>query len=201
MTQLRIPLDQKRFTSGLRWSDYLAQMGDHRARTAENYGKCVLTDEERHFFGSLHQTPFGLMIAENWCGDVHRNSPMLARIAEAMPGFELRVLARDQHLDLSDCFLNNGYRSIPVMVFFDKDWNEIGHWIERPSRANTIGSSIRAKTIDAAAADQKDAAMVEYRKRMSEAYEGPEGLWRDTVREVRQMLETRLGLLPKEEKK
>ena len=201
MTQLRIPLDQKRFSAGQKWADYMAQMGDHRERTAENYGKCVLTDEERAFFSSLNQAPFGLMIAENWCGDVHRNSPMLARIAEAIPGFEMRVLARDQHPDLSDCFLNNGYRSIPVMVFFDKDWNEIGHWIERPSRANTIGSSIRAKTIDAAATDQKDAAMVEFRKRMAEAYEGPDGLWRDTVREVRQVLETRLGLLPKEEKK
>ena len=40
--------------------------------------------------------------------------------------------------------------------------------------------------------------MVEFRKRMAEAYEGPDGLWRDTVREVRQVLETRLGLLPKE---
>ena len=201
MTQLRIPLDQKRFSSGLHWSDYLAQMGDHRERTAENFGKCALTAEERAFFSSLNQSPFGLMIAESWCGDVHRNSPMIARIAEAIPGFEMRVLARDQHLDLSDCFLNNGYRSIPVIVFFDKDWNEIGHWIERPSRANTVGPSIRAKTIDAAAADQKDAAMLEFRKRMAEAYEGPEGLWRDTVREVRQMLETRLGLLPKEERK
>lgn len=201
MTQLQIPLDQKRWDKGLSWADYLAQMGDHRARTAENYEKCALTAEERAFFSSLHQTPYGLMIAEAWCGDVHRNSPMLARIAEAIPGFQLRVLARDEHSDLSNCFLNNGYRSIPVMVFFDKDWNEIGHWIERPSRANTISTSIRAKTVDAAAADQKDAAMLEFRKRMAEAYEGPDGLWRDTVREVRQVLETRLGLLPQEEKK
>ena len=201
MTQLQIPLDEKLFKTGLSWADYMAKMGDNRARTAENYGKCALTDEERAFFGGLNQTPYGLMIAEAWCGDVHRNSPMLARIAEAIPGFELRVLARDEHAELSNCFLNNGYRSIPVMVFFDKNWNEIGHWIERPSRANTIGSSIRAKTVDAAAADQKDAAMAEYRKRMSEAYEGPEGLWRDTVREVRQVLEVRLGLLPPEEKK
>jgi Thioredoxin len=201
VAQLRIPLDKKLFESGLRWPDFLAQMGDYRERTAENYAKCVLNDEERTFFGSLKQTPYGLMIAENWCGDVHRNSPMLARIADAIPGFEMRVLARDQHLEVADCFMYNGYRSIPIMVFFDKDWNEIGHWVERPSRANTIGASVRAKTIDAAPADQKEAAMAEYRKRMADAYDGPEGLWRDTVREVKQVLETRLGLLPKEAKK
>src|SRR5213592_172807 len=117
MAQLRIPLDAQRFETGLTWKDYLAQMGDTRARTEENYQKAVLTDEERRFFGGLGQVRYALMLAENWCGDVHHNSP---------------VLARDQNLDLTDCFLNNGYRSIPVMAFFDKDWNEIGRWIERP---------------------------------------------------------------------
>ena len=197
MAQIQLPLDEKRFKSGLLWPEYLAQMGDNRARTEQFYQQCALTDEERSFFSKLTQPRYGLMVAEAWCGDVHRNSPMIARIAEALPNFEMRVLQRDKNLDLTDCFLNNGYRSIPIIVFFDKDWNELGHWIERASRATTVGASIRARTVDAAPADQRDAAMAEYRKKMAEAYEGPEGLWRDTVREIRQVLETRLGLLPK----
>ena len=60
------------------------------------------------------------MLAENWCGDVHRNSPLIARIAEAMPGCELRVLFRDQNLDLTDCFLNNSYRSILAWELFNE---------------------------------------------------------------------------------
>jgi hypothetical protein len=197
VAKIKFPLDQNRFELGQSWAEYLASMGDNKARTEENYGKCALSDEERAFFSTLKQPVYGLMIAEAWCGDVHRNSPMLARIAEALPNCELRVFARDQNLDLSDCFLNNGYRSIPVMVYFDKDWHEIGRWIERPSRATTLSAANRAKMVDAAAPDQREAAMAEYRKRMADAYEGPEGLWRDTVREVRQVLETRLGLLPK----
>ena len=47
-----------------------------------------------------------------------------------MPGAELRVFLRDQNADLRDTFLNNGYQSIPVVVFFDKDWNEIGRWLD-----------------------------------------------------------------------
>ncbi len=200
MTQNKIPLDEKRFNGGMSWRDYLAQMGEYRARTQENYDKCSLTEEEREFFSKLSQVRFALMIAENWCGDVHRNSPMLARLVEAMPNVSMRVLARDQNLDLEDCFLNNGYRSIPVIAFFDRDWNEIGHWIERPSRATTKGAAIRATTVDAAPADQREAAVAQYRKQMNDAYEAADGLWRDTVKEVRQVLETRLGLLPKEEK-
>jgi len=201
MAKTSIPLDEKRFKAGMSWQDYLAQMGEHRARTDEHYNNAALTGEEREFFGKLSQVPYALMIAENWCGDVHRNSPMLARIVEAMPGTQLRVLARDQNLDLADCFLNNGYRSIPVIAFFDKDWNELGHWIERPTRATARSAAVRATTVESAPADQRDAAVAQFRKQMNEAYEGPNGLWRDTVKEVRQVLETRLGLLPKEDKK
>jgi len=198
MTQIKIPLDAKRFATGLTWKDYLAQMGDTRARTEDNYQKAVLSEEERRFFNGVSQVRYGLMLAENWCGDVHRNSPLIARIAEAMPNCELRVLFRDQNLDLTDCFLNNGYRSIPIVVFFDKDWNEIGRWIERAHAATARTVGIRARTLDAAPPDKQDAAMAEFRKQVQAEYDAPGGpLWRAAAQGVRLVLETRLGLAPK----
>jgi hypothetical protein len=199
MAQVTIPLDAQRFAKGMTWKDYLAQMGETRARTEENYTKASLTAEEKQFFSALGQVKYILMLAENWCGDVHRNSPMIARIAEAMPGCELRVFLRDQNPDLTDCFLNNGYRSIPIVAFFDKDWNEIGRWIERPGAATQRAFAIRATTVDVATEDKKDAAMAEFRKQIQAAYDtAPDkSLWRDTAKEVRGVLETRLGLAAK----
>ena len=49
MAQLMIPLDAKRFATGLSWKDYMAQMGDTRARTEQNYANAKLTDDERSF--------------------------------------------------------------------------------------------------------------------------------------------------------
>jgi Thioredoxin len=198
MAQLTIPIDAKRFASGLSWKDYMAQMGDTRARTEENYQKSALTEEERSFFKGLPQVRYALMLAENWCGDVHRNSPLLAHICEAMPNCELRVFFRDQNIDLTDLFLNNGYRSIPVIVFFDKDWNEIGRWIERAHAATQKAYAIRSKTLEVAPADQQETAMNEMRKQVQEAYTVPGStLWREAAKEVRQVLETRLGLVGK----
>jgi thioredoxin family protein len=199
MAQERIPLDAQRFATGMAWKDYLAQMGDTRARTEENYNKASLTAEEKQFFSGLNQVKYVLMLAENWCGDVHRNSPMIARIVESMPGTELRVFLRDQHPDLTDCFLNNGYRSIPIVAFFDKDWNEIGRWIERPAAATQKMFAIRAVTLDVAPEDKKDAAMAEFRKQVQAGYDAPpdKSLWRETAKEVRGVLETRLGLAGK----
>jgi Thioredoxin len=199
MAQLTIPLDSARFAKGMTWKDYMAQMGDTRARTEENYSKASLAEDERKFFSGLNQVKYVLMLGENWCGDVHRNSPMIARIVEAMPGAEMRVFLRDQNVDLTDCFLNNGYRSIPIVVFFDKDWNEIGRWIERAGTATQKSFAIRAVTLDTATEDKKDAAMAEFRKQVQATYDGPadKSMWRETAKEVRSVLEQRLGLVGK----
>jgi hypothetical protein len=198
MAQLRIPLDEKRFNSGQTWKDYMAQMGDTRAKTEANYANSKLTDEERKFFSGISGVKYVVMLAENWCGDVHRNSPLIAHIVEAMPGAELRVFLRDQNVDLRDTFLNNGYQSIPVVVFFDKDWNEIGRWLERAHGATTVTAGIRARTLGAvpqgASKEQQDAAMGEFRNQVQAEYDKPGGaLWRAAAAEVKLLLETKLG--------
>jgi hypothetical protein len=201
MAQLKIPLDAQRFGTGMTWKDYVAQMGDTRAKTEDNYSKSGLTEDERKFFSGITQVKYVLMLAENWCGDVHRNSPLIAHIVDAMPNAEMRVFFRDQNLDLTDCFLNNGFRSIPIVVFFDKDWNEIGRWLERAHAATTKVSAIRSKTVDLAPKDDKakqDAAMNEYRKMVQGEYDAPGGaLWRAAASEVRLILEQKLGLTAK----
>jgi hypothetical protein len=197
MAQLRIPLDSTRFSKGMTWKEYMAQMGDTRQRTEDNYNKATLSDDERKFFSGVTGVRHVLMLAENWCGDVHRNSPLIARIVEAIPGAELRVFLRDQNLDITDCFLNNGYRSIPVVVFFDQDWNEIGRWIERAHPATGKAALIRSKTLDVAPKDDKakqDAAMNDFRAQVNAEYAvAGFPLWRAAVAEVRTLLETKLG--------
>jgi hypothetical protein len=198
MAQLKIPMDTGRFEKGMTWKDYMAQMGDTRARTEENYAKSKLTDEERKFFSGITGVKYVVMLAENWCGDVHRNSPLIAHIVEAMPGAELRVFFRDKETDLRDTFLNNGYQSIPVVVFFDKDWNEIGRWLERAHAATGKSATIRAKTLDVAPESGKDAAMGEFRKLVTAEYDAPGGpMWRAAATEVKLLLESRLGLAKK----
>src|SRR6266540_2378019 len=171
MAQLKIPLDDKRFATGMTWKDYMAQMGDTRARTEENYAKSALTPDERKFFETVNGVKYAIMLAENWCGDVHRNSPLMAHVAEAIPGCDLRVFLRDQVPDLRDAFLNNGYQSIPVVVFFDKDWNEIGRWLERAHAATGKAATIRSKTLELATPATQDAAMAEFRKMVQAEYD------------------------------
>jgi hypothetical protein len=74
-----------------------------------------------------------LVLAEDWCGDASNTVPVLARLADAVPGLELRVLRRDEHPAVMDRYLTNGSRSIPIVIALDEEFAELGHWGPRPT--------------------------------------------------------------------
>ena len=73
-----------------------------------------------------------LVIAEDWCGDASSTIPVVARMAEAVPGLELRIIRRDEHPEVMDQYLSNGSRSIPIVIALDENFRELGHWGPRP---------------------------------------------------------------------
>ena len=76
-----------------------------------------------------------LVLSEDWCGDAANTVPVLARLADEAPTLELRLLARDQHLDLMDEHLTGERRSrsIPVALLLDADGRERAWWGPRPA--------------------------------------------------------------------
>ena len=74
-----------------------------------------------------------LVIAEDWCGDASNTVPIIAKLADAVPGLELRVILRDANPEAMDQYLTNGSRSIPIVIALDESFGEIGHWGPRPS--------------------------------------------------------------------
>ena len=74
-----------------------------------------------------------LALSEDWCGDAVNILPVVARFAEALDRVSLRVLPRDENLDIMDAHLTNGTsRSIPVVILLDEDYRERGWWGPRP---------------------------------------------------------------------
>ena len=130
----------ERFASGMTWQQYLEHIQRNREKFEYNYQETVLTDEDSAALRGLVELPKGpakaLALAEDWCPDVFRGLPVMARIAEAA-GMELRIFPRDDNLDIMNEFLNKGeHQSIPTFVFYAPDHRYIAHWIERPAKAN-----------------------------------------------------------------
>lgn len=134
----------ERFAEGLTYDAYKAQMTRNQERFEENEQAVTFDPEDLATFKNLPQPLNVLAIAEDWCGDVIANLPVLGRLAAESGKLNMRVFLRDQNLDLMDQYLKQGeFRSIPVFVFFDQEFNELGYFIERPDSVTEMMASKR----------------------------------------------------------
>ena len=179
----------ERFSEGFTYDDYIAQINVNKARFEEFYNNFGITPEDAQALKELTSQPNGpakmLVLGEDWCGDVIRGMPVLARIAE-VAGWEMSVFPRDQHHDIMNEFLKNGqWMSIPVAVFYTKDHRYICHWIERPESAEReiqeIEEAIRAENPEI---NDQDFG----RERRQRTAAKAEDWQRDSVTEIRELL-------------
>ena len=73
-----------------------------------------------------------LVISEDWCGDASNSVPIMARLAEAVPSIQIRIVKRDENRELMDAFLTRGTRSIPLAIVLRPEWTVAGRWGPRP---------------------------------------------------------------------
>jgi len=81
-----------------------------------------------------------LVLAEDWCGDSVNTVPVIAALASRASNVDLRILTRDDNLDIMDAHLTRGARStaaegsrsIPIAILIDEQWRERGWWGPRP---------------------------------------------------------------------
>jgi hypothetical protein len=139
-------MTKERFARGLTYDGYKAAMTRNRERVEDNEKKVVLDADTVRFFKALPQPINVVVLAEDWCGDVIANLPVLGTLAKTVGTLDVRIFYRDQNLDLINRWLNQGkYQSIPVFAFFDQDFRELGHWIERPASVTELRARRRTE--------------------------------------------------------
>jgi hypothetical protein len=129
-----VTVSPERFAEGMTIQQFVQGMSKNQETFIQNYNGFTLKPEDEAFLKAWGKPMKVLVLAEDWCGDVLRYLPVFARMVEIAPQWDARVFYRDANPDLSDLWLKEGkYRSIPVMVFFDEDMNEIACYVERPA--------------------------------------------------------------------
>jgi thioredoxin-like negative regulator of GroEL len=74
-----------------------------------------------------------LVITEAWCGDAAQIIPVLNKLAEENENISLKMILRDENLEVMDQFLTNGTRSIPILIVLDSESLEVlNSWGPRP---------------------------------------------------------------------
>ncbi|MFQ3306533.1 MAG: hypothetical protein ACI9JT_000517 [Polaribacter sp.] len=104
-----------------------------------------ISEETVHEFQKVTQPQTWLVLTEGWCGDAAQNLPVLNKIASISENIDLKIVLRDENLDLMDLFLTNGGRGIPKLIALDKDNNVIDSWGPRPNTAAKMVADYKEK--------------------------------------------------------
>lgn len=112
----------------------------------------VLNDELLTAISAVQQHYRFLVITEGWCGDAAQIVPVIDKIVTAAPEkFSLRLVLRDQNVELIDQHLTNGGRAIPVLLILNES-NELvlPKWGPRPAILQSLLVKWRTEYTDQA---------------------------------------------------
>jgi hypothetical protein len=186
----------ERLAQGITWQQWMDKIERNKDKFQENYDQTTLDAEDVAKINALKEKANGpvscLALGEPWCTDVVRGLPVMARLAEET-GIDLKIFFRDENLDIMNEFLYKGeYQSIPVFVFYSKDHEYLGHWIERSKKAREeIKTLLNPLTSKLREPDLSDEDRAKYMAEYQDFQNGPiwDG-WRQTeVTEIRELLE------------
>jgi len=126
---------KEKFYQGQSFKEYLSSVKENKSLWENNYHRYEVSPETKKILSGIKQKFYVLAIAEDWCGDAVRNLPVMARLVEALPDSELKVIRRDLNLDLMERYAIDGKKKIPTVVFLDPNFKEVAVWIEKPGNA------------------------------------------------------------------
>ncbi|MGC6431918.1 MAG: thioredoxin family protein [Jejuia sp.] len=127
-------------TTGLQQTEALVNYTKLNARRMKRWDKTLKVSEEtKTAVTSFSQPVTWLVITESWCGDAAHVIPVLNKLAELNNNIKLRLVLRDENLELMDMFLTNGGRAIAKLIMIDDSTGEVVDTFgPRPSEATVL---------------------------------------------------------------
>ncbi|MCH2197967.1 MAG: thioredoxin family protein [Flavobacteriales bacterium] len=132
-------------TSGEKQSEFLVNITKVNAHRMKRLNKTTqLAPELKELLKSLGKQTW-LVIDEAWCGDGAQNMPLMNTMAQLNPNIDLRIILRDQHLNIMDEHLTNGGRSVPKLVALSEENKLVFQWGPRPAPIQAMVMDYKTK--------------------------------------------------------
>lgn len=96
-----------------------------------------LTEEELVTFSKMQKQTW-LVLSESWCGDAAQTLPVMNKIAEASDKIDIKIVFRDENLDLMNHFLTNGGQAIPKVIILNDNNEVLNTWGSRSKAATKL---------------------------------------------------------------
>lgn len=160
---------------------YLKYNWDRQAQVHDDY---TPSNELRAAVEAVDAPQLWMVLTEPWCGDSAFLLPVIAEAAALSEQVTLRILRRDDNLDIMDQHLTDGSRSIPKLAAFSEDGDELFTWGPRPEGAAQRFRDLQQKY------DEKTELIGDF----LEYYE--EGGWRETDAELAERIQSTVEWSP-----
>ncbi|MFD1361434.1 thioredoxin family protein [Lentibacillus salinarum] len=122
------------FEKGMDPDTYIESMRENKQNLLHIYDAYTPPEDSAFMQQLSSQNLRVIVLTEDWCGDAMLNIPILLRTAE-QANMPVKLLLRDDNLDLMDQYLTNGQsRSIPIFIFIDENGNEVAKWGPRAEK-------------------------------------------------------------------
>ncbi|WP_010094981.1 thioredoxin family protein [Ornithinibacillus scapharcae] len=175
------------FNKAMTHQEYIDAMETHKENLLHIYHSYTLP-EDTDFFSTLRDKKLRvIVITEDWCGDAMLNTPILLHLAEKT-NMEVRMLLRDQNLELMDQYLTNGKsRSIPIFIFIDDAGNEVAKWGPRADYIQNFVDEIR-KDLPSQDSEEYKEKFNQMIKTMTQTFVSEKSFWNEVYTSLKQTL-------------
>lgn len=134
-------------TTGLEQTEALINYTKLNARRMKRWDKTLKVSEkaQQKLLDFSRKTTW-LVITESWCGDAAHVVPVLNKLAELNANIDLKLVMRDENLELMDMFLTNGGHAIAKLIMLDTETGDVlNTYGPRPSEATTLVNNYKAE--------------------------------------------------------
>ncbi|MFU8812563.1 MAG: thioredoxin family protein [Balneolaceae bacterium] len=123
---------------------HYTKMNVHRMKRHDK--RTELSDDMKETLSRIERPQVWLVLTEAWCGDAAQSVPVMNQMAEQNENIQLKLILRDENLDVMDQFLQRGKsRSIPKLIILDAGTLDVlGHWGPRPEESQELYDTLRS---------------------------------------------------------
>ena len=131
-------ISREAFDKMTTFSQYVDLMKANKDQMAQFTDEVSISDEDVAWWKSQGKINV-VVLTFDGCGDALYNIPIIAKIGKLASNVDVRVIQRDDNLDIMNKYLNQGqFQSVPTFIFLDENLNEIGNLKERASDMTKI---------------------------------------------------------------
>ncbi len=107
-----------------------------------------VSEESKQVLSLITKKQQWIVITELWCGDSAQSIPVMQKLVQLNNNIDLKILFRDSNLDFMELYLTKGGRSIPKLIVFDENGNEVFQWGPRPVEGQNLFTKLKNEGLE-----------------------------------------------------